>query len=117
MTGHDAIVDPDCPCCQMMAEMPGPTFWHLDGSGMDDDFAFDISCRTRQEWEEERQSWEEFGKRMDAERSERKRLGVTDSASLEDGSPPIWSRAFMWQTPPTCHWEFACSALAVTSPS
>jgi hypothetical protein len=26
----------------MMSEMSGPTFWHLDGSGMDDDFAFDI---------------------------------------------------------------------------
>ena len=29
MSGHDAIVDPDCPCCQMMADMPGPMFWHL----------------------------------------------------------------------------------------
>ena len=29
MSGHDAIVDPDCPCCQMMADMPGPVFWHL----------------------------------------------------------------------------------------
>jgi hypothetical protein len=29
----------------------GDDFWHLDGSGMDDDFAFDISCSTRDEWE------------------------------------------------------------------
>jgi len=27
MSGHDAVIDPDCPCCQMMAEMSGPGFW------------------------------------------------------------------------------------------
>ena len=51
-SGHDAMVDPDCPCCQMMSEMSGPFFWHLDGCNMDDEFAFDISCRTREEWEQ-----------------------------------------------------------------
>jgi hypothetical protein len=35
------------------AEMSGPSFWHLDGSSMDDDFAFDMYHRTREEWEEE----------------------------------------------------------------
>ena len=94
VSGHDAMVDPDCPCCQMMAEMPGPTFWHLDGSDMDDEFAFDIYHRTREEWEEERRSWEDFSRRFDAERAERKRLGVTDSTSREDGSRAIWSRSF-----------------------
>src|SRR4051794_6261915 len=53
MSGHEAIIDADCPCCQMMAGLPGPMFWHLDGSGMDDDFAFDIHHRTRQEWDAE----------------------------------------------------------------
>ena len=94
MSGHEAMVDPDCPCCQMLAEMPGPTFWHLDGSNMDDEFAFDISHRTREEWEEERRSWEEHSRRFDAEWSERERLGVTDSMSREEGSNAIWSRSF-----------------------
>jgi len=93
MSGHDAIVDPDCPCCQMIAELPGPSFWHLDGSGMDDEFAFDIYHATREEWEEERRQWEEHFRRCDAERSERERLGVTDAPSSLDGSPSIWSRS------------------------
>jgi hypothetical protein len=94
MSGHDAMIDPDCPCCQMMADMPGPAFWHLDGSNMDDEFAFDIYRRTREEWEEERRRWEEHGRRFDAEWSERKRLGVTDSTPREDGSTAVWSRSF-----------------------
>ena len=94
MTGHDAMIDPDCPCCQMMGEMSGPTFWHLDGSDMDDEFAFDIYRRTREEWEEEQRGWEEHSRRFDAEWSERKRLGVTDSTPREDGSSAIWSRSF-----------------------
>lgn len=93
MSARDAIVDPDCPCCQMMAELPGPSFWHLDGSGMDDEFAFDIYRVTRAEWEEERRQWEEHSRRFDAERSERERLGVTNATSSVDGSPTIWTRS------------------------
>jgi len=94
MSGHDAMIDPDCPCCRMMGEGAGPWFWNLDGSGMDDEFAFDIYRRTREEWEEEQRGWEEHGRRFNAEWSERERLGVTDSTSREDGSPAIWSRSF-----------------------
>ena len=78
----------------MLSELPGPTFWHLDGSEMDDEFAFDIYHRTREDWEEERRRWEEHSKRYDAERSERERLGVADSPSREEGSGAIWSRSF-----------------------
>ncbi|MFN0197690.1 MAG: hypothetical protein ACKVT0_13175 [Planctomycetaceae bacterium] len=92
MSGHDAIIDPDCPCCQMMSDMPGPVFWHLDGSEMDDEFAFDIYHRTREEWDEEQIRWAEHRKKFDAEWSERERLGVTDSTS--DGDSAIWSRSF-----------------------
>ena len=67
VSGHEAMVDPDCPCCQMMADMPGPFFWHLDGCNMDEDFAFDISCRTRGEWEERQRKWEKIGRQVDAE--------------------------------------------------
>jgi hypothetical protein len=87
MSGHEAMADPDCPCCQMMAELPGPVFWHLDGCNMDDDFAFDLRRRTREEWEEEQRSWEEHSRRFDAECAERKRLGVTDP-------PADWSFRF-----------------------
>jgi hypothetical protein len=63
MAGHLATIDPDCPCCQMIGEMPGPMFWHLDGCNMDEDFAFDMDCRTREEWEERQRSWEEHAVR------------------------------------------------------
>jgi hypothetical protein len=89
--GHDLIVDPDCPCCQMIGELPGPSFWHLDGSSMDNDFAFDIYCRTREEWEEEQQAWDDYAERCDAEQSERERLGVTDSEAPAGGSPSGFS--------------------------
>jgi hypothetical protein len=54
---------------------------------MDNDFAFDIYCRTREEWEEEQQAWDDYAERCDAERSERERLGVTNSESPAGGSP------------------------------
>jgi hypothetical protein len=94
MSGHDAMIDPDCPCCQMMGDLPGPWFWHLDGCNMDDEFAFDIYCHTREEWEDERRGWEEHSRRFEAEWSERKRLGVTDSTPRADGSSAVWSRSF-----------------------
>jgi hypothetical protein len=53
--GH-AVVDHDCPLCRMMAESEGPMFLHLDGCGMDDDFAFSF-CLTREEWETEQRNW------------------------------------------------------------
>src|SRR5205823_4050761 len=88
LSGHEAMVDPDCPCCQMLADMPGPAFWHLDGSEMDDEFAFDIYHPTREEWEEERRGWEENSRRYEAERAERERLGVADSTSRDDDGSP-----------------------------
>jgi len=94
VSGQEAMVDPDCPCCQMMGDMGGPWFWHLDGSGMDDEFAFDLRHKTREEWEEERRGWEEDRVRFDAELAERKRLGVSRSTPDADGSTAVWSRSF-----------------------
>jgi hypothetical protein len=34
LSGHEAMIDADCPCCQMMGELSGPWFWHLDGSSV-----------------------------------------------------------------------------------
>ncbi|MDB5340855.1 MAG: hypothetical protein JWN70_6474 [Planctomycetaceae bacterium] len=104
ISGHEAMVDPDCPCCQMMADMPGPMFWHLDGCNNDDDFAFDTSHQTREEWEQERREWDERSRKFNAEWDERKRLGVTDSRdeasvwsrsiSLRDAEVPVGIRVF-----------------------
>jgi hypothetical protein len=95
VSGREAMIDDDCPCCQMMAEMSGPFFWHLDGSGMDHEFAFDIYHRTREEWEAEQREWEESSRKFNVEWAERERLGVTNSMPAEDGSNALWSRSFV----------------------
>jgi len=94
MSGHEAMIDCDCPCCQMLADMPGPTFWHLDGCNMDDDFAFDISHRTHEEWEAERRDWEEHFKRCDAERAERQRRAALGLDGGDPGEESVWSSSF-----------------------
>jgi len=75
-SGEEAIIEDDCPLCQMQAELPGPVFWHLDGSHMDDDFAFSLFHETREEWEQEKHKWEEFDRRFAAREAVIKRLGV-----------------------------------------
>jgi hypothetical protein len=61
---RDMIVDEDCPICQMFGDETTPLgmgvgFWGLDGSHMDDDFAFSF-YKTREEWEAENRRREEF---------------------------------------------------------
>ncbi|MGI8898475.1 MAG: hypothetical protein ACR2IB_08790 [Pyrinomonadaceae bacterium] len=74
MRGHDMVIDDDCPVCRMMAndaELGMEIgFWHLDGSHMDDDFAFS-DLRTREEWEARRREWEEFTETFNREWEER----------------------------------------------
>lgn len=93
VSGREAMVDPDCPCCQMMADMPGPVFWHLDCCNNDDAFAFDTFHKTREEWDEAQRESEEFNRRFDAEWEERTRLGVTNSR--DNGSESVWSRTYL----------------------
>ena len=90
VSGREAMADPDCPCCQMMADMPGPSFWHLDGCNMDNEFAFDISHSTRDEWEAEQREWEEHFRRSNAKWAERERLEITDYSPRADS---VWSRS------------------------
>jgi hypothetical protein len=90
MSGHEAMIDHDCPLCEMMADLPGPVFWHLDGCNMDDDFAFSFH-RTRAAWEEEQREYEEFNRRFEEKEAERKRLGV-DHPQTNSGS--VWQRNF-----------------------
>ncbi|MBI3921692.1 MAG: hypothetical protein HY318_09765 [Armatimonadetes bacterium] len=92
---HDAFPDDDCPLCQMLREGSdfGPTFWHLDGCNMDDDFAFSFH-RTREEWEEEQREWEAMSREMDARRAEEARdTGEPASESIITRDS-VWTRSY-----------------------
>lgn len=91
MSRHEAIVDPDCPCCQMLADMPGPVFWHLDGCNMDEDFAFDMSHRTREEWEAEQQEWEEVARRGREKRDAQDLSNNADNPFGLTSETTVWS--------------------------
>jgi hypothetical protein len=100
-SGHEAIVDCDCPLCQMMADMPGPMFWHLDGSGMDDEFAFSIYCRTREEWDAEQRRYQEFSRKFKEEEEARELLGVDSPPGGGYTSPDyLWERSFVRSSAP-----------------
>jgi len=85
------IIDEDCECCRMLAmdaEMGfGPGFWHLDGSHMDDGFAFS-TCLTHEEWETENRRREEFDQKFAREWKERQeriaRGEIVEEASFAD---------------------------------
>jgi len=91
MSAAELIIDEDCECCRMLAsdaEMGfGPTFWHLDGSHMDDGFAFS-SCLTMEEWETENRQREEFDREFDRQMEERRqriaRGEIVDEPSISD---------------------------------
>ena len=74
LRAQDMIVDDDCELCVMSANHVamgyGPGFWHLDGSHMDDDFAFSFD-RTRAEWDEENRRREEFNREFNRRWEER----------------------------------------------
>ena len=74
MLGRDMVIDEDCPMCQILAAETGlgleVGFWHLDGCNMDEDFAFS-SFRTLEDWENDRQRWEEFNEKFNREWQER----------------------------------------------
>jgi hypothetical protein len=92
----EMMIDHDCPLCQMMAdEMHGPTFWHLDGCNMDDDFAFAYHHATLAEWEQERREWEEFDRKFEARRAEEKRLGVSYPGSGYADPDGVWKSSFV----------------------
>ncbi len=63
LSAQDMVIDEHCEICVMTANEVsmgfGPGFWHLDGSHMDDSFAFSF-CGTREEWDEENRRREEF---------------------------------------------------------
>ncbi|MEA2446230.1 MAG: hypothetical protein QOJ12_3526 [Thermoleophilales bacterium] len=102
MRPHDMIIDDDCPMCQMMGDETSPLgmgvgFWHLDGSHMDDDFAFSW-FKTRQEWEVEIRRREEFDREFDRERKERQER-IARGEMLEEDSffnPGPFGKGWGW---------------------
>jgi len=71
---QDMIIDDDCELCVMTANQVamgyGPGFWHLDGSHMDDSFAFSF-YRTQEEWDKENRRREEFDREFNRRWEER----------------------------------------------
>ena len=87
MSGQEMIIDENCPTCQMMTEEMSAGsevgFEHLDGSHMDQDFAFS-NFLTREEWEADRRKWEVFH-----EQSEREHPEPSDISVPSEGSDPF----------------------------
>ncbi len=102
-SGNEAVIDPDCPLCQMLAEDSkfGPMFWHLDGANMDDDYPFS-SHRSREAWEEEQRRWEEHRRKFEEEWN---REQAWREASVEAGAADapaadgVWTRTFSGNDP------------------
>jgi len=91
LQAKDMIVDDNCEICVMSAREVetgyGPGFWYLDGSSMDEGFAFSF-CRTREEWDEENRRQEEFNlefNRKWKEREERIARGEPVEDEFTDG--------------------------------
>ena len=92
----EAVIDDDCPLCQMLGEGVGPMFWHLDGCNMDDDFPFAIYHRTRQEWEEEQRRDRESQHTFEEERNCEQAVLENELPGREPaGGPSIWTRSIV----------------------
>jgi hypothetical protein len=92
LQAKDMIVDENCELCVMSARQVemgyGPGFWHLDGSNMDEGFAFSF-CRTREEWEEENRRQEEFDREFDRKWKEREER-VARGEAVDDEFTEGW---------------------------
>jgi hypothetical protein len=93
-TEEEAIMDEDCPLCQMEAEFGEISFWHLDGSHMDNEFAFSLWRETYEEWEAEQQEWEEHHRHFDAKWKEIERLGVKYPGEGYADPDFVWRTSF-----------------------
>ncbi len=95
VSGEEAMVDCECPLCQMMAEPDfGPTFCHFDGCNNDTDYPFTFH-RTREEWEAEQREYEDFSRRCD-ERDKAREAGLLmdDGPSAAGSSGAIWKSSY-----------------------
>ena len=76
-------IDPDCPCCQALADMPGVSFWHIDGCNMDDLFAFSFRHKTIESWEREQAE----NRLLDEQLEQQRRLAKQWGLPPEFGEP------------------------------
>ena len=87
MTPEQLIIDEDCECCRMMAQDAaqgfGPGFWHLDGSHMEEEFAFS-SCKTFAEWELENQRREESYREFERQWAEREHARLSSQRDWDE---------------------------------
>lgn len=88
---RDHMIDPDCPCCQMLADLPGVGFWRLDGCNMDSDFAFDLDHESKEEWEAEQRRHAELDRRFEERLEERRRLELGEKFE-QPAEDSIWNR-------------------------
>lgn len=51
LSREETIIDCDCPLCNLMADLPGPAFWGLDGSGLPLEYPF-TTFKSEEEWNE-----------------------------------------------------------------
>ncbi len=94
MRARDMIMDEDCPMCMMFGDETSPLgmgvgFWHLDGSHMDDEFAFS-PFKTREEWEADKQRQEEMYQEFAREDDERRRLARAETLEFARFVDPEW---------------------------
>ena len=86
-TPEEMMIDSDCEMCQWASDPEfGPTFWHLDGSGMDleDNWVFSFHL-TRESWEAERRRWEEHSRKFnEAQAQRRAEIEWADGARIFD---------------------------------
>jgi hypothetical protein len=94
ITGEEAIIDDDCPLCQMQTHIDEIGFWHLDGSHMANEFAFSLWHQNYEDWEAEQQSLELLFRACSAKSEETKRLGVTYPGEGYSDPDFVWRTSF-----------------------
>ena len=108
LSGQEAMIDCDCPLCQMMADS-GPFFWDLDHRHMDPEFPFALFFATREAWAEEQRfkaEWEAEWEREqqegagsdeddddDEHEDDEHDMAWWDDEVVEKSSP-VWERSF-----------------------
>jgi len=97
VSGEAAMIDCDCPICQMMADGSlGPTFWGLDGSHLDDDFAFSFH-QSYDEWKAEQAEWDFLADQWETAR-QRDAAFVDGRSELDEYLNVDAEQARIWQS-------------------
>jgi hypothetical protein len=117
MSGREAMIDPDCPCCQMMADMPGLMFWHLDGSGMDNEFAFDCTAARARSGRKSSASGKSVAGNSTPSGPSASVWASPTQCPAKTARMPSGRARSAWATRPTCRWGFASLASAAVWPS